>query len=182
MRARHPVPTHWLMTDERLGERLWPALAHLPRGGGVVFRHYSLPAAARRALFVRVRQVAQRRRLVLLCAGGAVGRGGAGVHNRRGRGLMTVAVHCASDVARAERAGANAIFVSPVFATRSHPEAKVLGPLGLARIARRARVPVIALGGMTHARFRRLGGLGIHGWGAIDAWAVPRQKRNAVPT
>ena len=39
------------MTDERLGDGLWAALERLPKGSGVVFRHYGLAPAERRALF-----------------------------------------------------------------------------------------------------------------------------------
>src|SRR5439155_26981070 len=42
MHARHPLPRLWLMTDERQGDGLWAALERMPRGAGVVFRHYSL--------------------------------------------------------------------------------------------------------------------------------------------
>jgi thiamine-phosphate pyrophosphorylase len=38
------------MTDERLGDALWTALRRLPRGAGIVFRHYATPPAERRAL------------------------------------------------------------------------------------------------------------------------------------
>jgi thiamine-phosphate pyrophosphorylase len=55
------------MTDERMGEDLWDALARLPRGSGVIFRHYA--TRDRRALFDRVRSVARKRRLVLILAG-----------------------------------------------------------------------------------------------------------------
>ena len=86
------------------------------------------------------------------------------------------------------RAGARLVFVSPVFATRSHPGARALGPLRAAAIARGLPVLWMALGGMDAGRFRRLSGLGFHGWAAIDAWQVARphalgdQKRKAVPT
>jgi thiamine-phosphate pyrophosphorylase len=60
------------MTDERQGEALWTALDRLPRGAGVVFRHYSLPCAERRALFRRVHNMCARRRLMLVLAGDPV--------------------------------------------------------------------------------------------------------------
>jgi len=82
MSRRHPVPTLWLMTDERLGEALWDAVARLPRGSGVVFRHYATPLAERRALFARLATLARRRGLVLLRAGNArLARREDGVHN-----------------------------------------------------------------------------------------------------
>ncbi|MEI9852949.1 MAG: thiamine phosphate synthase [Sphingomonas sp.] len=92
MRRRHPpIPRAWLMTDERMGAALWTALARLPRGGGVVFRHYSLPPGERRALFAEIAKVARRRRLVLVRAGAARLRGEMGVHGRAtpARGLRT---------------------------------------------------------------------------------------------
>jgi thiamine-phosphate pyrophosphorylase len=171
MRPRHPLPRLWLMTDERMGDGLWTALARLPRGSGVVFRHYALPVDKRRELFAKVAKVAQRRGLVLVRAGaGPLGRGEAGVHGRRGPGLRTAPAHSRREAVAAVRAGADALFVSPVFATRSHPGAAALGRARLGLLIRGLGVPVIALGGMNAARARSLHGLGIYGWAAIDAW------------
>ena len=71
MTRRHPCywPRLWLMTDERLGDALLPAIVALPRSAGIIFRHYSLPPAERRALFDRVRRIARQKRLMLLLAG-----------------------------------------------------------------------------------------------------------------
>lgn len=68
----------------------------------------------------------------------------------------------------AERAGADLILLSPVFATRSHPGAPVLGPVRFGLLARQARTPIVALGGMTAKRARALPDA--YGWAAIDAW------------
>lgn len=172
MPTRHPpIPRLWLMTDPRLGERLWDALERLPRGSGVIFRHYQLPLRERRALFARVAKVARRRGLLLLRAGAAPMRGEQGTHGRRGRGLTTWPVHSRREAAAATRAGADALLVSPVFPTRSHPGAPALGPVRFGLLVRGLGVPVIALGGMDAQTVRRLRGMGIHGWAAIDAWA-----------
>jgi thiamine-phosphate pyrophosphorylase len=171
------LPRLWMMTDERQGDALWAALERLPPGAGVVFRHYSLPPAERRALFRKVRALVRRRRLRLQLAGpphlaaawgadGSHGRGPA----RRGLGLASAPAHDLREIRSAERAGADLIFLSPAFATRSHPQAAPLGPLRVARLARQTRLPVVALGGMTAARARRLRASGLHGWAAIDAW------------
>ena len=168
MRPRQPLPRLWLMTDERQGERLWTALERLPRGSGVVFRHYGV--VDRRALYARVRAIARRRRLVLIVAGAELP-GADGVHNARGRGLRTGAAHDLPDLKKREREGADLAFVSPVFATRSHPGASALRPARFGLLARQARVPVIALGGMSADRFRRMKQLGAYGWAAIDAWS-----------
>jgi thiamine-phosphate pyrophosphorylase len=170
MRPRHPLPHLWLMTDERMGDGLWRALERLPRGSGVVFRHYGLGAAERRALFVRVAKVARRRGL-LLVRGGVQRLGGEdGVHAQRGLGLRTWPAHSRREAIAAVRAGADLLFVSPVFATRSHAGAGGMGRVRLGLMIRGLRVPVIALGGMNANRAAGLQPLGLYGWAAIDAW------------
>ena len=188
MPARHPRPRLWLMTDERQGEALWTALAGLPRGAGIVFRHYHTPPEERRALYEKVRAVARRRRLVLVLAGPARlatawradGAHGRGIRRSARPLLVTAPAHDRPELVAAREAGAHLIFLSPVFATRSHPGGLTLGPVRFG-LAAQARPGVIALGGMDAARDRRLRALGGYGWAAIDA-LTPNQKRKAVPT
>lgn len=163
------------MTDERLGDRLPAIVAAMPRGSGIVFRHYATPPVERRALFVQVLRIARARRIVVLVAGPSL-RGGDGVHGRSAhgsnRGMATRPVHSVRERIAAERAGVAAMFVSPVFATRSHPGTRGLGRVRFGLVVRGARVPVIALGGMDACRARGLRAFGIAGWAAIDAWGV----------
>lgn len=175
MPGRHPpLPRLWLMTDERIGD-LPGAVARLPRGSGIVFRHHATDGRARRALFRRVRRIASARGLVLILADTpAVARdwGAQGAHHRsplNSRGLRTMAVHDRRELSIAIRAKADLIFVSPVFSTRSHPDARPLGARRLGLMIGDARARTVALGGMTAERFRRLRGLKLHGWAAIDA-------------
>jgi thiamine-phosphate pyrophosphorylase len=157
------------MTDERLGDGLWAALKRLPRGSGVVFRHYATEPRARRKLFRRVVRLARARGLMVVRAGDRAGVGEDGVHGRaRGHGLRTAPAHDRREAMTAVRRGAEVLFVSPVFATRSHPKAEALGPREARRIAQGLPVVVIALGGMDARRFRTLASFG--GWAAIDAW------------
>jgi thiamine-phosphate pyrophosphorylase len=171
MPARQPLPRLWMMTDERQGDSLPAAVARLPEGTGIVFRHYGLPEVARRDLFDRVRAAAPG--LVLLAgpadqaqAWGADGSHGSGP----GPGLRSAPVHDQAQIRAAERAGADLLFLSPVYATNSHPGARALGLARFAWLARRTPLPVIALGGMTPARGRRLASFGAYGWAGIDAW------------
>ena len=171
MDARHPLPRRWLMTDERLGGRLFEAIGRLPEGAGIVFRHYRLPTTQRRALFDRVRELADARMLLLLAgpADEALAWGADGSHGRGpGEGLRTASAHDLAEIRGAEQAGAALVFLSPVFATRSHPGAPALGPDGFAALAAQARLPVVALGGMDEERFRAIDGA--WGWAGIDAW------------
>lgn len=181
MRAAR-VPTIWLFTDERLGgadarDPLWRALDHLPRGAGVVFRHYSLGPAARAALLARVAAVARRRGLALV--GSRIAGAPAGVHRpahaprgpRRAGGLVTASAHDRAEAIAAFRAGADLVFLSPVFPTSSHPGGRSLGPLRFGLAARKLPGPVIALGGLDPARFRRVRPLGAAGYAGIDCWS-----------
>ncbi len=162
------------MTDERMGDALWPALARLPKGSGVVFRHYGIALPERRALFARVSRIAQRRRLILVRAGAErLGRMEAGIHGRHPghcRGVRTWPAHDVAEMIAGRRAGADLFFVSPVFATRSHPGAPVLGTVRATALARSAGGRAIALGGMNERTARRLRSSGFYGWAAIDAW------------
>jgi thiamine-phosphate pyrophosphorylase len=180
MQRRQPLPRLWLMSDERQGESLWKAIERLPRGAGIVFRHYTVSAAERRQLFARIRKVARRKGLLLIAAGTALP-GADGVHGGRGRGgVRTASAHNPAELRAAERSGAGLAFISPVFPTRSHPQARALGRVRFGLLARQARIPVIALGGMDSSRWRSLKAFGAYGFAAIDAWAGD-QKRKAVP-
>jgi thiamine-phosphate pyrophosphorylase len=112
------------------------------------------------------------------------GRHSRGPHRAAPGLIRTAPVHDLPEIRAAEKAGADLLFLSPAFPTRSHPGAAALGPLRFLLLAGQARAPVIALGGMNAKRARKLGGT-IYGWAAIDAWsavAAERQKRKAVPT
>jgi thiamine-phosphate pyrophosphorylase len=174
------------MTDERQSDAIWLALEQIPRGSGIVFRHYSLPPARRRALFARVWRIARRRRLVLVLAGEkrtarvwqADGRHGG--NQRRAHLLQTISVHNLREIREAERYGADLLFLSPVFPTRSHPGARPLGRCRFGLLARSTKLPVVALGGMDADRARHVPNA--YGWAAIDAWSrTAAQKRKAVP-
>ncbi|ODP35979.1 thiamine phosphate synthase [Sphingomonas turrisvirgatae] len=163
MRPRHPhrLPFRWLMTDERMGEALWPALARLPRGSGVIVRHYSLAPDDRRALAIRIERIARRRGLVMLVGG---------VDHGRHRGALTAPVHSRREAIAAIRGGAMLLFASPVHPTRSHPGLSALGRVRLGLMTRGLDTPVIALGGMDERRWRTLKPMRVYGWAAIDAW------------
>ncbi|SFF90027.1 thiamine-phosphate pyrophosphorylase [Novosphingobium sp. CF614] len=161
-----PLPDIWLVSDERNDAALERILARLPRGSGLIFRHYHLPPGERRARFAALARAARRRRhLVVLSAAarearawGADGAYGAPGKLARGPALPRLAtVHSLRELGAAHRARARAAVLSPVFPTRSHPGARTLGPVRFRLLAARARVPVIALGGMTAHRARAIG-------------------------
>lgn len=179
---RDALPDVWLVSDARNDAALERTLARLPRGSGLIFRHYHLPPEARRARFDRLARLARRRGHRVVLAGGAeqARRWGADGHYgarygapSHGAGLWLATAHALRALRGAHRA--DAVLLSPVFATRSHPGARTLGPLRFRLLAVRSPVPVIALGGMTRRGARRLG----HAkWAAIDGLCDERTCRN----
>ncbi len=171
------LPDLWLMTDPRLGADLVGVVARLPKGAGVIFRHYELPRAERRVLFDAVRRVCRRQRRLLLLAGlprEAQAWGADGFHGRVGRRLTpqqwhSAPVHDAPEIRAAETLGADCLLLSPVFATRSHPDGAALGRLRFGLLRGQTGLPVYALGGMNTIRAHSLAGFKLAGWAGIDA-------------
>ena len=175
MTARQTVwPRTWLMTDERLGIRLWEAIDRLPKDSGIVFRHYALAPAERLDLAREVASACRARGFTLAVVGDidmARAVGADLIHNPPDvpDGIpFSKALHSLEEAEAAARVGASLVFVSPVFATRSHPNAPALGPGRAIRLAEAAGAPAIALGGMNAQRFAELEGF--CGWAGIDAW------------
>lgn len=171
-----PWPREWLMTDERLGDRLWQAMDALPDDAGLVLRHYRTPPEAREVLARRVAEVCHRRGLTLAVArntGLARELGARLVHNPvddRGAMPFSRAVHSIEEGQAAAAAGAELIFVSPIRITRSHPDQKPLDRETAIRIVKDFPGHAIALGGVDRKEFQRLEQYGFYGWAGIDAW------------
>jgi len=170
---RAPIPRVILLSDARNDASLNRALARLPHGSALVFRHYHLPEGERRARFTMLKRWAVANRICVVGARVPQRWGADGVYGTQakimgGRGLRLATAHSLSEIGAAVRAGAHAVLLSPVYATRSHPGAKVLGPVRFLLLARQSPIPVIALGGMTRRRAMRLP---VHGWAAIDGLA-----------
>lgn len=186
MAANQPEwPRYWLMTDERIGDRLWEAIGRLPTGkGGIVFRHYRLGDMERLALGRRLADAAKDRGLLLAVAGSrdlAEKLGSWLVHNPTERGALpfSAAVHDGQQALDARLAGAALAFVSPVRSTRSHPDRRPLGAARAAKLAAMCGCPAVALGGMNAARFDELESAfpgAFHGYAGIDCWLSERLR------
>lgn len=179
------LPALLLLTDAgRLPDPI-PAMRRLPRGAGVVLRHYEVPERTRLAR--QLAAICRMRDLVFLVAGdGALAAevGADGLHlpealagrarvwrRRRPEWLITAAAHGLPALLGAGACGADAALLSPVFATASHPDARALGPLRFARMVRASRIPVYALGGVNRHTAPRLIDSGAVGIAAISGLA-----------
>jgi thiamine-phosphate pyrophosphorylase len=182
-RLGHRHPVLWLFTDRRVVPDPLAAIARLPPGlAGVVFRDDDAPDRA--ALGARLAQACRRRRVAFVVAGDArLARAlGAGLHARRGAAARTLlrrgawrtaSAHDGRELRRARR-GSDIVFLSPAFATESHPGAPALGPRRWAALARGAAPAVVlALGGITGQTAGRLGRI-CAGFAAIRALRCAR--------
>jgi thiamine-phosphate pyrophosphorylase len=158
-------------------------VARLPRGAAVVFRHFGDRRAIRQGPALAR---AARRRGILLLVGAdaalAARLGADGVHlpersvriagaigRSRPGWLVTCAAHSRAAIVAARRAGADAVFVSPVFDSASPSAGRPIGPVRFASLVRGAGLPVYALGGVGAATARRLTGSGAAGFAAVEA-------------
>jgi thiamine-phosphate pyrophosphorylase len=177
------LPALILMTDERrLPDPLTAARA-LPKGSAVIVRHTN--DAARQRLAETLVPIAREQGLRILIANDAAlaERVGAdGMHLSEARiaeadyvrplhpdWIITAATHSEEAVELAGEVHADAALLSPVFSTLSHPDRITLGPKRFMRIARRGRIPVYALGGVTAANVSLLDGPNVAGIAAIGA-------------
>ncbi len=178
MRAFQPLPDLWLISDQRNDAHLGAALQRMPRASGFIYRHYHLDDPERRQRYCELRRIARQYDHTIILAGNAITArewGADGIYGaprtltpQRGDLITLAAIHNMRELALASLMRADAALLSPVFPTRSHPGGRALGParfLLLARRARRAKLPIIALGGMDRARARTLTW---PRWAAID--------------
>ena len=94
-----------------------------------------------------------------------------GLRAEHPRYLITTAAHELAAVEMAERLGADAIVVSPVFPSNSPSAGAPLGLDGLARLVVATTVPVYALGGIGARNATLLIGSGVAGLAAVEALA-----------
>lgn len=169
------LPAIWLVSDQRNDAVLEDALARLPRRSGFIYRHYHLGGPERLARFQTLRRIARARDHAVILADSALTAREWGADGIYGppralyptrRDLIRLAtVHNFTEVGMANRYGCDAMLLSPVFGTRSHPGGAGLGALRFRSLASHAMAPVIALGGMTEQLARTMNW---PRWAAID--------------
>ncbi|PZR31997.1 thiamine phosphate synthase [Caulobacter segnis] len=157
----------------------------LPPGSGIVFRAFGSENAVEQGR--RLRAIADARGLILLAGADpelAKMIGADGLHMpqrlvgevsrlraQHSDDLVTVAAHDLAAVQAGERAGADAVIVSPVFPSNSPSAGQPLGVEGLKALVAATPLPVYALGGVRADTVGQLAESGIVGIAAVEALA-----------
>ena len=83
--------------------------------------------------------------------------------------IVGVSVHTPEEAGKAEVDGADYLGVGAVFGTGSKDDAKIIGPEGLRRVVEKARVPLVAIGGITRDNLPDVMKCGVDGFAVISA-------------
>ncbi len=84
--------------------------------------------------------------------------------------LLGISCHSIAELEMALQEGMDYAFLSPIFATETHPEAAPLGLGLLADACKRVQLPVIALGGIDFGTAGACLQAGAAGWAGIRCW------------
>lgn len=178
-RSGRALPRAFFVTDPVRTPDPLKVVKRLPRGFGVIWRHFG--ESTRLATGLALARACRKRGLVLLVANdpqlsqriGAAGvhwpeRQLRGVRSHRPGQIETASAHSRAAIARARRLGADAVLLSAVFPSRSPSAAPPLGALRFSRLALASALPVYALGGIGPDNVRRIA-THAAGWAAIEA-------------
>lgn len=160
------------------------ALAHrTPQGSWFIYRHFG--AADRHDLAATLAETCRSRGLGFLVSGDpelAIRSGADGVHwpermittaarqrLRLGNMIFTGAIHSRAALRRADRAGLDAVLLSPVFPSASPSARHPLGAMRTRLLLQDTTLPVYLLGGMNAQTIKRLAGAGAAGFAMIGA-------------
>ncbi|MFQ5563248.1 MAG: thiamine phosphate synthase [Parvularculaceae bacterium] len=178
------------LTDSARVPDPFPVAQALPAGAAVILRDYEAPQ--REQLARGLRSICAARSLLLLIGADAqLARAvdADGLHLRAADlkhppegasdfPLRSASCHDAEQLDAAEAVDADIAFLSPAFATESHPESAFLGRQKFSALAVGAAMPVLALGGVDEWTCRYLAGPNVAGIGAIGAF-MPRARSSA---
>lgn len=159
------LPSRFFLTDEDRRPDPLPSIEGLAPGTGVIFRHYRYLDREDQA--IKVAKLCEAKGLPLFIGADpelAKTVSATGVHLPgwalgkpfNGDLLITAAAHNEIELKKAEAAGANALLIGPVFPTKSHPEAGGLGVDGFLDLAKKTKLPVYALGGMSEENYKKI--------------------------
>ena len=179
------LPPLFFVTDPARTPEPEQVAERLPAGCGIIFRGFGRAEA--RSTAERLARISHRKGLTLLIGADehlAARVGASGVHlperrlheapglrRRRPGWLITGAAHSESALIAGDRLGLDAALLSAVFESRSPSAGRPLGVVRFSALARRASLPVYALGGVNACTARRLLGSGAAGLAAVEGLA-----------
>jgi thiamine-phosphate pyrophosphorylase len=183
--APEALPALFALTDPDRTPDVVGFARGLPEGAGLILRHFGQPAP--RMASMDLATVASERKLVYLIGADpdlAAVVGAKGVHwpermpdeaasyrRHQPERMMTIAAHGPEGLAKAKEAGADAVFLGPVFESASPSAREPLGVAQFAELVASTDLPVYALGGVTAETAKELTGTGACGIAGIGVFA-----------
>lgn len=182
-RPGRKLPQVILVTDAGRLPDPRAAIENLPAQSAVIVRHYQIPQ--REGLVRTIIALCRPRAIRVFVAGDAAlarSAGADGLHlpeamlfdnpeNWRNKlhpeQYLSAAAHSLRALQRAGRVGADFALLSPVFPTRSHPDAPALGIPRFSRMVGQSPLPVYGLGGITAENAGRVLAAGAVGWASL---------------
>lgn len=166
-RSARRLPPVFVFTDPQRTPDPAGLASNIPRGWGLVYRHFG--SADRGAVARDLARIARDRRFLLLISADpklAEDVEADGVHwpenrlpmTRRSdrRWIVSASAHSRRSINRAEHIGVDLIFLSKIFASRSSAPTPALGLLRFASVSSTARTPIWALGGINSTNIGRV--------------------------
>lgn len=166
-------PPLLLMTDTKRLADPREIIPKLPPGSGLILRHFSRKGKI--DLINKIKKIAKIHKVKLLVSDDvklAQMMGLDGVHlsekllkktaqcgcfiKPKPDFIVNSACHSVSALKWAEKANIDAVLISPIFTTKSHPNSKTLGAWGFQNLTRQSKVKTYALGGLNKKTARRL--------------------------
>lgn len=158
------------------------AIKNLPKNSAVIFREYDLSHAKREEMAKEIVEICRQTYHRILIGkdpelAWALGADGAHFSDydefpakieRQKNFMITLACHNFSSVLKSQNLSIDAIFLSPIFATKSHAGKPALGLEVLKKALATSKIPVFALGGVNKKNLESLQSLGVKGFGGID--------------
>ena len=183
-------------TDRKKISNFEQIIKNLPKNSAIIIREYDLPKQDRKEFAKKIFALAKSRSDLKILIGKDIALAlelkANGIHfsdfdklplqffkkNSFPKNfIFSFACHSESSIRKAKKLKPNLIFVSPVFPTTSHADAKILGLRNLAKISvqnkKQNYFPLFALGGINHKNLRILKKLPLQGFGAIDYFLNP---------
>jgi len=174
------------MTDDKRAPDPTKFATLLPPGSAILLRHYRDPK--RNQLAKELRSICDNHSLSLIIADDfelAMNVKADGFHlpeyrlkspstdifkwRRTNNVILTAATHSSQTILKAIRLQVDAVFLSPIFRSPSHPRERPLGLMRFSNMCSTTKLPIYALGGVNDITARNLNGSGAAGIAAIGA-------------